>query len=113
MVENDLLDFVFFVDFLENKKIEKQSESSKKFFNKLKMDGITIRPFEMEEEPLKEVKNEEFKELPYHKQPIPKMIQENYDIKVTKDSGITKKIIIKPSNESNFLTIGSRAQSLN
>eukprot|EP01080_Neovahlkampfia_damariscottae_P003206 gene3206-5522_t len=81
------------------------------------MEGITISQYK-ETDDSKETENHEKKneifslELPYHKQPIPLMINNNYDVKITEDGGISKKILIKPTKESNPLSVGSKAQIL-
>jgi hypothetical protein len=50
-------------------------------------------------------------ELQYHRQPIPLMSSSIYNINVIKDKGIQKKILIQPSKDSNFATLGSKVQS--
>jgi hypothetical protein len=50
-------------------------------------------------------------ELQYHRQPIPLMSSSIYNINITKDKGIQKKVLIPPSNNSNFATLGSKVQS--
>jgi hypothetical protein len=66
-----------------------------------------------------ETKEEEIQEmvefisplLQFHKQPIPVMTTSIYNINVTKDQGIQKKIVIQPSKDSNLATLGSKVQS--